>query len=72
MLWYWRLVSLSKPPDLVSDSEACLLGPVSVSDWPDSGFLIKTSGDRQIVTEKNPATALFNSIGDTQSDTLPP
>lgn len=36
------------------------------------GLLIKTGGDGQILTGKNPATALFHSVGDPQSDTLPP
>lgn len=53
------------------------LGLVSVSDWKDSIFhpdrsRLSLNCNNTIITESNPAAAVRNPAGDTQSDTLPP
>lgn len=45
-----KIGPLFKGHGLDSDSEAFLLGLVSVSDWTNSGFLIKTGQDSAIST----------------------
>lgn len=63
---------------LASDWEATLLGLVVVSDWtlwgvfdPDQRKLGQHCNNT-IITEKDPATAVLFSDGETQSDTLTP
>lgn len=63
VLRYSRLVLVSKP--LFKGLSFVLL-------WVDSRYLIKTGENsaNTIITEKNPAAALFfGSVGDTHSDT---